>query len=866
MPNLVGIGNSQVPTNSMLGGLAYQNPKNASLESVDIKNIAKYKASTAETPGDIRGVFVYNTANDSDGGAWRKRTQHTTWYNEQLNTATRGSRREFPSIAVIVYESYEIHIYDADDPTLPMWMVFNRGNDANPTNWWDGNNANSAKSLYMLNGVMVLGTSSTGSFGADFVGDRSSYMYGSAAYSGYRTNGQLVNRNSLSLPRGTIQSGQRFNGFPNGTQHYSVQMRVLPNAPIDPLTGLEKPTIILGTNQFCFVLLREGAEVNDDRWVKIYSDQTTTYAHTTTMAFREDNKLTYIMDSAKRIGKTVDIAELTSDVQKGHWAKTSGDGVTLQSTYQNPAALGKHAYFENVYGHITVNGKKHTTSDHAIQKLVPMKDNMFACDASSNFGFTLVQEWCKRDPTDAGQHGYLLWDGSISADITDKYNTGWMPSNTVFCMGTDHDDGALTDLSGTELVTNGNFDSNVNNWTDQSGSGSSISWSSSNGRNGGSMYLDGNAAYAYATQGFTTVVGKQYGTSCHWQGFSGNRSGAFFVGTNPSGQSLRLLETSNPGSGTLITHGTFTATHTSTYVTAYSGWRLHVDEIRCRECIPDRSLQENSFLVSGTLTRERCTPGSKVVCYSGFTPAGASGSLNYAFMDHSKSMIMGTNDFCISLWFYTTDTGNHKTLVSMYNREFDISLLASGSGGKIRIHTRDSSGTLQAPDTGYEYTTNVWTHILVNYKGGNEKIIYINGEHDTTISGTTGNYNINPATTDESGNGGNLHLGARAISGQLFGAINTKIALLKIARSNVTEEGVRKIYQDEKALIDGDGECTIYGGGGVGDMAYDSSTELLHVGTTSGRSDFRGLARINNTTRSVSYISAGGGVIAEAQN
>ena len=227
---------------------------------------------------------------------------------------------------------------------------------------------------------------------------------------------------------------------------------------------------------------------------------------------------------------------------------------------------------------------------------------------------------------------------------------------------------------------------------------------------------------------------------------------------------------------------------------------------------------------------------------------------------------MGTNDFCVSLWFYTTDTGNHKTLVSMYNREFDISLLASGSGGKIRMYSRDSSGTLQAPDSGYEYKTNEWTHLLINYKGGNEKILYINGEHDTTISGTTGNYNINPATSDESGAGGNLHLGARAISGQMFGAINTKIALLKIARSNVTEEGVRKIYQDEKALIDGDGECTIYGGGGVSDMAYDSSTELLHVGTSSGRSDFRGLARINNTTRSVSYISASGGVIAEAQN
>ena len=158
------------------------------------------------------------------------------------------------------------------------------------------------------------------------------------------------------------------------------------------------------TNQFCFVLLREGAEVNDDKFVKIYSDQSNTYAHTTTMAFIEDNKLTYIMDSAKRIGKTVDIASLTADVQKGHWAKTSGDGVTLQSTYNNPAALGKHAYYENTYGHITVNGKKHTTSDHAIQKLVPMKDNMFACDTSSNYGFTLVQEWCKRDPAYAGPH------------------------------------------------------------------------------------------------------------------------------------------------------------------------------------------------------------------------------------------------------------------------------------------------------------------------------------------------------------------------------------------------------------------------------------------------------------------------------
>jgi hypothetical protein len=49
-------------------------------------------------------VFIYDTRKDSDGGAWRKRTQHTSWYNETLNTATRGSRKEFPAVAVIVSE------------------------------------------------------------------------------------------------------------------------------------------------------------------------------------------------------------------------------------------------------------------------------------------------------------------------------------------------------------------------------------------------------------------------------------------------------------------------------------------------------------------------------------------------------------------------------------------------------------------------------------------------------------------------------------------------------------------------------------------------------------------------------------------
>ena len=66
---------------------------------------AKLKAIAESNTDTAVDVFVYDTRKDSDGGAWRKRTQNTSWYNEALNTATRGARKEFPSVAVIVAES-----------------------------------------------------------------------------------------------------------------------------------------------------------------------------------------------------------------------------------------------------------------------------------------------------------------------------------------------------------------------------------------------------------------------------------------------------------------------------------------------------------------------------------------------------------------------------------------------------------------------------------------------------------------------------------------------------------------------------------------------------------------------------------------
>jgi len=127
-------------TNKLVGDLTQTG--RLTTDAADLAAIAK---SITDTAVD---VFVYDTSKDSDGGAWRKRTQNTSWYNEAAS-ATRGSRKEFPAVAVIVAESNQVTIYDGDDPDMPMWIVIcNNSNFAGVIN-----------SVAALNGIVTIGRS-----------------------------------------------------------------------------------------------------------------------------------------------------------------------------------------------------------------------------------------------------------------------------------------------------------------------------------------------------------------------------------------------------------------------------------------------------------------------------------------------------------------------------------------------------------------------------------------------------------------------------------------------------------------------------------------------------------------------------------
>ena len=91
------------------------------------------------------------------------------------------------------------------------------------------------------------------------------------------------------------------------------------------------------------------------------------------------------------------------------------------------------------------------------------------------------------------------------------------------------------------------------------------------------------------------------------------------------------------------------------------------------------------------------------------------------------------------------------------------------------------------------------------------------------------------------------------------------LSLVRISKSVPSAAQIKEMYEDEKHLFVDNAKATLYGSSdAVTALAYDDTTELLHVGTSAGRSEFQGLRRINNTTTAVTTaISASNDLVAE---
>ena len=360
----------------------------------DSMGIGEISINKDITPVDI---FIYDTKRDSDGGAWRKRCQGASWYQEL---------GEFPSVVVVITDGATVRLYNADKPSIPEWMVFS----ASSVNMVR-TGTNSLSAVGMRDGKLIV-LDSNGYSGncVDFVLDLESRGH-SPRNSKY--NGNISQRND---GLGSAL-GDRLIANSNCKD---LAMTVLPNAPIDPTTKLPITTIALATDGGVSIINGPAGVGTVVSWVK--SDA----LYVSHVSFREsDGALCAVFggnSSTDRKYRHV-LHNLPDSNISGSFKYALGESDEFYPMYFNPAYAG---------------------ASIPLSSDINLLSNSFTglVDAGSS-QLSLIHP-NPADPT----------KGMLAA-ITSTYNTGWMVGGTALCALCSTE---TSDLVGSgELVVNGDF-------------------------------------------------------------------------------------------------------------------------------------------------------------------------------------------------------------------------------------------------------------------------------------------------------------------------------------------------------------------------------------------------------------------------
>ena len=752
-------------------------------------DLTPIEATIADTAVD---VFVYDTRKDSDGGAWRKRTQHTSWYNETLNTATRGSRKEFPAVAVIVAEATQVTIYDGDDPDLPMWMVFN----GSIYDMLGTTSVNINSGIYALNAKLGVTNSAYGVSIVDFIKDDAFKYRDNVArtLSGYY-KGSILERNDSNNYDGTDPYGIIVNDDNN-----DIAMTVLPNAPIDPATQLPIPTIAVATDGGVSVIKDDGTVVD----ITLPS----TYNYIYSVDFIGTDKIAFSADNST-----------DTRSYRVHAIPSSDVAITAQLEKQSSLEF----YADGAYTPTNTDIQLTPSSTLTIRDVVNNGDNTRIIGGANNTDWGGVYNVSvATDPSK-----------SLHSHITSTYNTGWMNGDIKLATLSSTD---ATNVTGTELVTNGTFDTDTSGW---SSTNAVISADSS-----GYLVVDDTAdagTDSRAYQDITTVVGKTYVLS--FDKISTTSAFYLAIGTTSSYSSIyyRSLGTST-GAYSL----TFKATATTTRISMISGGTgiTKYDNISVRLAEEDRSVNGNGLQVFGTVTKTPVNTGADLVGYSGFAN-GAS----YLKQPNNPDLELN-GDFSWSFWVKDNVT------VTDYYFEYGDSARTSTPYAVLASSTNISAVTANSGSVGASWPSRgagIWTHIYVVHSN-NLLSLYINGKLANTDT-TSGSIAYN----------GQEELWIGLAAGATSSAGGASLALFRISATAPTAEQIKTIYESEKHLFTEGAQATLAGtSNAVTALAYDSDENILHVGTSYGRSSFSGLRRVDNTTTGVTTaISASNGMVVE---
>jgi len=272
---------------------------------------AKIKSVTSSTT--VGAVFVYDTRNDSDSGAWRKKCQGLSWFDETLNTATRGGRREFPSVALLVLdeESAEetLTIYDLDDPSAPMWMQFL---DAGALKW-STTSPRSFNAVTAINGRIYVGFQD-GLVEFDFANDHTKIGFSGPRY---LTSGTAIADRNVTATFATGGDGYTIANIVVN----DVAATIVEGSELGAL-GLPIPTVAVATNGGVSVIHPNGSVYD------ITNSSGDAYEFTKKLSI-DGNILAFVMDATgtpARDGWWFDLRTLYSDTTVNSGTNAGGIG------------------------------------------------------------------------------------------------------------------------------------------------------------------------------------------------------------------------------------------------------------------------------------------------------------------------------------------------------------------------------------------------------------------------------------------------------------------------------------------------------------------------------------------------------------
>jgi hypothetical protein len=619
------------------------------------------------------------------------------------------------------------------------------------------------------------GSSGGGLYTADFLKD---YGYN------YQTNGlytKLLNvseRNTTGTHTLVDSSISIVNNVVN-----DVAMTVLPNAPIDAATGLPVPTIAVATDGGVSVIKDDG---------NVYDLAPTNYPAAHIIDFH-DAYIYVSTDIGSYDANTIYKFSIPSSDQTNSFYSQMPSYIAEFNNLRAGTHVGNQ-------GNGLVNGSAY---------------------GSSLYGLGLLFE----DTTTPAN--------SSMAYITSDYNTGWMNGDIKLATLSDTD---ATNVTGSELVTNGDF-SSATGWSVPTGV--SIS--------GGVATFSSPSHGSNLQQTATSFVsGKTYTISVEVTAFT---SGGITIYANySSGTSTTVavskLRSVGLHSFTWTAAGDGTGFSLQADAASNGACILTLDNVSVRLAEADRSVNGNGLQVFGTVTKSAVATGADLVAYSGF-------SLNNYLRQPVNADMQGANNKTFMGWFKTSSTSGYQYLLS----------LGSESGSSYGLAIHQTTGVLYAYDSvnGTDNTASVvtdgtWHHVVLVDNGSTKKI-YLDGVLIDTFSIST--YTVD---TDEAYYIG-LWGGTSGRNHPFLGSL----ALQRFSHTLAPPEQIAKIYEDEKVLFQENAQATLYGSSdAVTALAYDDSTNLLHVGTSAGRSVFQGLRRVDNTTTAVgAAISASNGLVAD---